>query len=1052
MRMTRHNLGAASLAVVVAMLGSVSLPATATAQTGLSTIAGVVADSTGGVLPGVTVEVSSPALIEGVRVAVSDGQGRYTITELRPGTYSVSFTLPGFSVFVREGLELPAAFTATVNAEMAVGSLEETITVAGESPVVDIQNVRQQNVFTRDELDQLPTTKSVAGFATLTLGASLSAVSAQTVGGDQSEALSSASSFSVHGSRRQDQKLLLNGMMATDASFSGNSNRNAINPIAAQETVFQVGGITAEGETGGVQINVIPREGSNSWDLYFQANGTNGDFQQENLSQAIKDTGLEEVPGVKKVYDVGYAVGGPVVRDKMWFFFASRWWGSQKFAPNNYFNATHDLSNAIGFNPTPGAVTTGVVPYNADLNQQAFTNGYLAEKGNIRITYQAAEKHKFSGSWNFQQHCDCRRDVDTDLRPEAVRQRKYGPSGIQQILYTYPASNRLLIEAGWTYSHYHSETARPPGTTTRHIGYTDQATGYDQSSAWSTNTAYAPKHKIFDQWNERFTVSYVTGSHSFKTGVSLQGGLNIDKTEINELVTPQGLAPVRYRMRTRGGVLTPNRVYQYTELQNEQRLRANLGLFVQDQWTMDRVTLNLGLRYSYFNAYTPAQPIAGPAEGRDDRTPTLFIADNYGPDGDIAPEVKRIPEWSDFTPRVGVAVDLFGTGKTALKASMGRYVAYEGLTDIPRANNPGRRLARSVRRSWNDRNGNYYPDCDLTNLSRNGECGNVNNFKFGQDDQTDFYADDVLLDNRSYNWQTHVGIEHELMPGLAFDVGYFRTSYGNHRAESNRLIGAANFTQFCVAVPNDPRLGSTSGGEICGFNDINPEDEDQLGAESFWTQASNFGDHTEVFDGVDIGVTGRFGDGGTLRGGVSMGRTETDNCDVLAGNPQIGGSEFGGADTRTFNGESFCNTVNSNQGQVKLAGAYPFPYGIEVSGTYQNLPGLQIAAFRAISDDEALGLGRDITDNDNVSIMKPFSEWGERINQVDLRLGKRFNIGGVSIKGQFDIYNLMNSGIILRENSTYPEAGDAGTEDDVWRNPVDILGGRLMKFGVLVEY
>ena len=197
-------------------------------------------------------------------------------------------------------------------------------------------------------------------------------------------------------------------------------------------------------------------------------------------------------------------------------------------------------------------------------------------------------------------------------------------------------------------------------------------------------------------------------------------------------------------------------------------------------------------------------------------------------------------------------------------------------------------------------------------------------------------------------------------------------------------------------------------------------------------------------------MTGRFGDGGTLRGGVSLGRTETDNCDVLAGNPQNGGSEFGSADFRTFNGESFCNTVNTNQGQVKLAGAYPFPYGIEVSGTYQNLPGLQITAFKDISDDEALGLGRDITDNDNVGLIKPFSEWGERVSQVDLRLGKRFNFAGVSVKGQFDIYNLTNAGTVLNENTTYPETGDEA--NSVWRNPQDILGGRLMKFGVLVEY
>jgi hypothetical protein len=1042
MRFLGKNYLPAALGLAV-LFGSLLLPTSAMAQGG-SAITGQVTDATGGILPGVVVEATSPALIEGVRTAVTGGQGRYTILELRPGTYNVTFTLPGFSVVLNEGLELPAAFSATVNAEMSVGGVEETITVAGESPVVDIQNVRQQNVFTREELDNLPTNRSVAGFATLTLGATLSAPSAQNVGGDQSEALSSASGFSVHGSRRSDQKLLLNGMQATDASFSGNSNRNAINPIAAQELVMQIGGISAESETGGMQINVIPREGGNDFSLYFNANGTNGDMQTENLNQEMKDRGLETVPGVKKVYDVGYALGGPIIRDKMWFFVASRWWGSQKFAPGNYSGIDHN--KFLGTNPTPGATTTGFTLYAPDTSKPAFTNGYLSEKINGRITLQASEKNKFTFGGNWQQHCDCRRDVDRNLRPSAVRQRRYGPSGLLQMTWTNPVSNRLLLEGGATFSAYHSVTGRPPETTINHISISDQSSGFSHGSGYSTSSNYARPYKKFDQWNQRFSLSYVTGSHAFKVGVQHQSGINIDKTETNHLVTPQGLAPVRYRIKNN----KPNRVYQYTELQNEQRLRHNLGLFVQDQWTMDRLTLTLGLRYGYYNAYVPAQKIRAPGgadefgdvlgsaeHGRD----SLFLADNFGPDGDMIAEIKNVPNWSDWQPRVGFAYDLTGNGTTAVKASMGRYIRYEGTTGIPRANNMARRLARGARRSWKDTNGNYYPDCDLTNYAANGECKKINNDKLGSADPYTTYDPDVLNGNRRYNWQANVSVEHELKPGLAVDLGWFRTSYHNPYASSNRNRTAANYDTFCLTAPTDAKLGATSGKEICGFYDLKPA---YFGTddEAYITQASNFGDQTEVYNGVDLGITGRFGDGGMVRGGFNYGRTVFDFCDVMTKGPQIEFEVAGVAGSRSD--KDFCRQVNGNQSQIKFASSYPLPFwGIELSGTYQNLPGVEVAATLEY-DSEDTTIGRDLNDGDiEVALMKPYSEWGERISQLDIRLGKRVDVGGASIRFRGDVYNLFNSAVVLAENSDY---------GDNWRDPSAILGGRLLKFGILIEY
>ena len=168
-------------------------------------IAGEVKDTTGAVLPGVTVEAASPALIEKVRTVVTDNQGRYQIVELRPGTYSVTFALAGFSSVRRQGIELTTGFTANVNAEMRVGSLEETITVSGASPVVDVENVRTQSVLSRDVLDAVPTGKALSGFQSLTLGAR---GAAQDVGGNKGEI---ATAMSVHGNRSGDMQVTYDG-------------------------------------------------------------------------------------------------------------------------------------------------------------------------------------------------------------------------------------------------------------------------------------------------------------------------------------------------------------------------------------------------------------------------------------------------------------------------------------------------------------------------------------------------------------------------------------------------------------------------------------------------------------------------------------------------------------------------------------------------------------------------------------------------------------------------------------------------------------------------
>src|SRR5688572_29116094 len=264
-------------------------PVAALAQSATTgAIAGVARDATGAVLPGVTVEASSPALIEKVRVVTTDEQGNYKIIDLRPGTYGVTFTLPGFSTYKREGIELTTGFTATANADMKVGSLEETVTVTGASPVVDIQNVRQQRVLTRQVLDGVPTNKTFQGFAALTLGAS-PAGTGHDVGGNKGDGLAG---FGFHGSRPMDQRLTMDGMLFTGLGGGATMRNIVVNQAFIQETTVETRAASAESEAGGAHINVVPKDGGNKFATTISLSGSGKALQADNISEELQARGL----------------------------------------------------------------------------------------------------------------------------------------------------------------------------------------------------------------------------------------------------------------------------------------------------------------------------------------------------------------------------------------------------------------------------------------------------------------------------------------------------------------------------------------------------------------------------------------------------------------------------------------------------------------------------------------------------------------------------------------------------------------------------------------
>ncbi|HEU4689650.1 MAG TPA: carboxypeptidase regulatory-like domain-containing protein, partial [Vicinamibacterales bacterium] len=546
-----------NLAVLLVLL---LLPAATYAQSN-SNIGGVVRDSSGAVLPGVTVEAASPVLIEKVRTVVTDSAGRYQVINLVPGTYSVTFTLPGFTTVKRDGILLTASFTANVNVDMQVGNLEETLTVTGEASTVDVQSVVTQKVVTRDVLDAVPTgSRSVVNLGVLIPGV---VVNNQDVGGSAF----TSSQIAIHGGRPGEQQLLYDGMMYNNGQGRGGQyTAIATNDGTVQEISLETSGLGAESEMSGIRTNIVPKEGGNTFRGTVAGAFTNDSLQSDNLTDEFRAQGLLSVNTVRKIYDINPGLGGPIMKDKLWFYVSVRAWSAQQYVAGMFYNQS----------PVPWR-------YEADTSQPALnieTNG----NESLRLTWQAASKHKITGQYQYGQQDRPFYGYSlgqTLASPEAAYASKSIPSYLGQVGWNSPMTNKILLEAGAAVANKNFFTFLQP-IAGNNPSYQESSTGnfwgnsrstYGQNATWQMNT--------------RASASYVTGSHNAKVGFTVQHQESYTTQEISNNGTLLTLLNGQPRMVT----------VWATPLLLREINKANVGLYAQDQWTIRNMTLNLGLRY-----------------------------------------------------------------------------------------------------------------------------------------------------------------------------------------------------------------------------------------------------------------------------------------------------------------------------------------------------------------------------------------------------------------------------------------------------------------------
>ncbi len=974
------------------------LPSAAQAQ---SAFAGVVKDTSGAVLPGVTVEASSPVLIEKTRSVVTDENGAYRLVDLRPGIYAVSFSLTGFSTVVREGLELPSDFTMTLNFELKIGAVEETLTVTGTSPMVDVQSTTKSEVLNRETLDAIPTGRTIQGMGQLITGVSLNIPD---VGGSRAM---QQTYMSAHGMSASQTTVQVDGLLVNGLDGDG-AVQNYFNSSMSQEMVYTTSGAAADVSGGGVRLNMIPKDGGNVFNGSFFAGYQDKSFQTDNLTDELIARGLRSADGIDRLSNFEASIGGPIMKDRIWFFLSARTFHLDTL-PADAFNA----------DGSPGVDPQSINSVQARLIWQ------ISPKNKLSVYNDRIGKNRGSA-------------MTAGFDPATASVVWNSPiymTGSAKL--TSTLTSRLLFEGGFSTNYERYNFLYQPGIEKQRGTPEWYTTINKQDIALATtyNAAVSQQLQSPDRLSLAASLSYVSGAHNIKAGIQDSWG-NYRRTY---------LANGDLRAFFTNGVPTRVDVLN-TPWERRDQLHKDIGIFAQDAWTLKRLTLNYGARWEYFAHGIPLE--TAPA-GR------FTGARTFGP--------IEMPTWKSIAPRFGAVFDLFGTQQTAIKFSMGKYMQ-AGSTGFSETYNP---LALTIAQlSWTDLNGDKVPQGELGCVYQTAGCEmNLAQLPIGFGVANLSKFDPGI--KRMYNIETSVSVQHELLPRVSISGGWFHRDYKNLRRRDNVLQSFADYTPFTVFSPIDGTPITYYNVSAAALPRVSTVD---LTAGS---------DRTLAFNGLEYSFNVRLPRGLTMFGGGMSERTIGQLCDEKW-NPNL---------------LLYCDQTKSGipfRTQFKIAGSVPLKFGIQTSFSFQSLPGYRFGTA-ALNIDAGIVAGPSgqpgalslanpngqgtvwlITRNTTytasspcvakgtctagqfvnpsisaaqllVPLVAPQTEFGDRINQLDLNIVKTIKIRNMTLQPKFDLFNVLNASPVYAVRSL-----NYGTT--AYLQPQSILVGRVFQLGAVLRF
>jgi len=1050
------------LAILVVLL----LPGTVFAQAALT---GTVHDASGAVLPGVNVEAASPALIEKTRSAVTDGAGQYRIIDLVPGTYSLTFTLSGFATVKRENIVLSGTQTVTIPIEMRVGSIEESITVAGETPLVDVQNAKREIVMNNDVIQALPVARAV--------GALLNATPGLTVDTNGPALSPTMTFFNAHSSTANsagvagEGRMTVNGMTIA-AARSGGVSSYVYDTPNSEEVAITVGAGLGESDIGGPVMNLVPKSGGNNFAGMGFVNSAGNWSRGNNLTDQLRAIGLTQTPGIIQAYDVSGSFGGPIKKDRLWFYGSYRNLDTQTAVEG--INANANAGDPARWDYVGSPINARLVQ-----DRQMIIGRLTGQAGKSRLTFNSEYQHRCEGTPLKVDTQGCHnRGADwiglgnntppTYQSPEATQSAARGyfdaPYYLNQASWAMPATSKLLLEAGYAAFRYNPIFGFPPpdGITTL-IPVTEQSNAVNPA----TGQRYVPQpnftYRGVEQWGWavgktdgwQATASYVTGAHNMKIGYQ---GNRLD--QLDQTLTDSTQLAYRFSQ----GV--PNAVTYRLPDFGHRTVTKLQSAYLQDGWTHARLTLQGALRYDHVSSYSPV-------DGNGTTRTSVFNAAPIS-----FPEVPGVNAYNDITPRVAATYDVFGTGKTALKFNWGRYLAY-AANDAPYiSNNPAVTVVSTVaNRGWTDTNNDKVVGCDLLNPARNvGPDGDVcaavvgNQVNFGKVGAATVVNPSVLSGwgKRPGDYQWATTFQQQILPLVTADVSYTRRSFFGFLVtdDLNHPVNTS-YETYTLTAPVDPRLPNGGGYPITMY-----ALKDTLPGKTYLTWESDYGpERTSYWHGVDFNLNARFRGRLTTSIGTTTGRAVLDDCATATKYNQVNPitNTNAGPDPRG------CHSVDPFQTAVRGFASYIVPkIDVLVSTTIRSQPPVQLSGIPANATISAGGasamwivpntviasvLGHlpagtlangnttvQITDNVN----RVYAD--TRRNQVDMRFAKVLRFGRTRSDIGIDIYNLLNTNYPTSYNTTYQYTAGNSAQGGTWGNPTSIYTPRFLRFNYTINF
>ena len=994
----------ASLLVCLAFLVG-SSPAFAQVSTG--EIFGKVTDTTGAVLPGVTVTISSPALIQ-PQTNVSTETGAYRFARIPIGTYTVSFDLTGFKKMVRDGVIISAGFNAEINAKLELSTVQETVTVSGESPVVDTKSATVSASFSKEALEKIPSARDPWVILEQTPGVMMSG---SNVGGNLS---GQQTSFSAFGSG-SNQQWNLDGAVISDIA-SGNSSPTYYDFDSFDEIQITTGASDASQQGAGVQINFITKSGGNQLRGSGRYFDTNQKFESNNITTTNRDFGATGGNPIQDIKDYGIEVGGPIVKNKFWY------WGAISnntihVGVVNFFDTSSAGCNTIAANPSlknaDGSYAYSVQNlwdcYKTDETVLKNANGKLQfqENAGNKSTFLVVNGIKTRNA----------RGADA-FHPLITTRRQDGPTTLYRTEHQWIASNRLTMTV--QYAHIHEDWGQ--------FFQTDdlkdvQAISFIDTGFFDRNTSSGNYHTIRPQDDVKgdgnyFLSNWLGGDHSIKFG------FDVRRSPVESLTTYGGGATVRIRTTPNQNTCTVGGI---TALCNEADIRRdadltyiqyNRSLYFNDSYRKGRATVNFGLRFDHQSDF-----------GRAGSIPANRILPDLLP-AITAPEVDSGARYNNLSPRGGITYDVSGNGKTVLKANAGRYW---GL-GIYTASTLEATTPTTLRYAWRDLNGDNsvqrneldFAKGFLTTPSSNYNPANPNAVT------TPATVDPNLKNDITDEFIA--SLDHELMPNFGVGVSYIYRNYhqfqGTYRSDPRDTT--ASYSQavtFTVACGN-----TVNGALTCPQSSYTGTYYQRPTATGALHSATILRNNTQynTFNGVELTARKRLAHKWMMNSSLVWNHqlhfepnADTDYLDPTNHQPVelISGFESG----------------SRNGAWVgKISGLYQFPWGINGAANFNGHSSFPMNPY-IITPNRSSSLGTA-----NVLLQGTNTLRYDPLYQLDIHADKTLSFGQRRLSLNYDLFNVFNNNVTLsveeRQNRTTAN------------NILTLLAPRVMRFGVKVNF